>query len=58
MELGKWFMTMLDELDEDSVDDADAINKLRGMVAEAFATWRLETGYGLTGPGGGKRQDP
>jgi hypothetical protein len=54
MRLASWFAKMLEELDEDFVDDAEAINKLRGKVAEAFADWRTETGYGMrrrgTGP--------
>ena len=48
-ELRAWFTQMLDELDEDHAKDAAGIDKLRGMIAEAFAQWRLDTGYGLYG---------
>ncbi len=48
-ELGTWFMQMLNELDQDRVEDASAMEKLKGMISEAFAQWRLDTGYGLYG---------
>jgi hypothetical protein len=48
-ELGTWFMTMLNEIDQDHVEDAAAIDKLKGMVAEAFAQWRIDTGVGMLG---------
>jgi hypothetical protein len=51
MNLANWFAKELEELDEDYVDDAAAIEKLQGMIARTFAAWRLETGYGLEGPG-------
>jgi hypothetical protein len=57
MRLATWFAEMLEELDEDSVDDAEAINKLRGKVAEAFAIWRVETGYGMRGPDTGPHKN-
>ena len=49
MELGSWFMQVLNEIDQDHVEDPSAIEKLKGMVAEAFAQWRLDTGYGMLG---------
>jgi hypothetical protein len=49
MELGTWFMKMLNEIDQDHVEDAAAIEKLKGMIAEAFAQWRIDTGYGMLG---------
>ena len=45
-ELGTWFMQMLNEIDQEHVEDEAGINKLKGMISEAFAQWRLETGYG------------
>jgi hypothetical protein len=53
MALGKWFMKMLEELDEDFVADPQAIDDLRGCISEAFAEWRMKWGYGLSGPGSG-----
>lgn len=53
MELATWFATMLKELDEDHVDDPEAISDLQGRIAEAFADWRIATGYGMGGPGSG-----
>lgn len=53
MALGQWFAKMLAELDEDRVKDPKAIEQLQGMVAEAFADWRIKTGYGMGGPGTG-----
>ena len=55
MELGQWFAKMLDELDEDIVDDAEAIDLLRAKFAVAFADWRIESGYGLRPPGAGPK---
>lgn len=51
--LGQWFAQMLQELEEDRVDDAKAINDLRGKVASVFADWKTETGYGAGGSGTG-----
>ena len=48
-ELGTWFMQMLNEIDQEHVEDEAGINKLKGMISEAFAQWRLETGYGMLG---------
>jgi hypothetical protein len=53
MALGRWFMKMLEELDEDFVDDPQAVENLQGSIAEAFAEWRNRWGYGLQGPGSG-----
>lgn len=50
MALGTWFMTMVDELEEDFVDDPQAIENLQACVAEAFAEWRSRWGYGLQEP--------
>ncbi|PWU18883.1 MAG: hypothetical protein C5B48_14300 [Candidatus Rokuibacteriota bacterium] len=55
MDLGNWFAKMLDELDEDAVDDPDAIMELKGRIANAFAEWRMASGWGIakgsgTGP--------
>ena len=49
--LGNWFVTMLDELDEDKVDNVNAITDLQGRIAKAFAELRLAHGIGSTGPG-------
>ena len=48
-QLGTWFMHMVNELDQDQVEDGSAIEKLKGMIAEAFEQWRLDTGQGLYG---------
>jgi hypothetical protein len=53
MELASWFSKMLEELDEDHVNDPAAILNLRDRVAEAFAEWRVATGYGMGGRGTG-----
>jgi hypothetical protein len=54
MDLGNWFLKMLEELEQDNVLDAAAIDDLRGRVAEAFADWRVKWGYyGPTGPEAG-----
>ena len=50
MELRIWFVKMLNELDDGSVDP-EAIEKLRGMIADAFAQWHVETGYGSAATG-------
>jgi len=47
--LGSWFVQMLEALDDDRVEESAAVEKLKGMVAEAFARWRLDTGDGLYG---------
>jgi hypothetical protein len=44
-------MTMLNELDEDHVEDVEAINDLKHAVADVFAGWRVRHGIGLGGPG-------
>jgi hypothetical protein len=53
MDLGGWFAQMLQELEEDDVEDVEAIENLKGRVATAFAQWRIDTGYGMGGPGTG-----
>ena len=52
VELGIWFQKMLEELEEDHVDPT-AVELLKGRIAKAFADWRIETGYGMAGPGTG-----
>ena len=49
MELGNWFMQMLNDIDQDHIEDEAALHRLKGMIAEAFAQWRLDTGYGMLG---------
>jgi hypothetical protein len=51
IELGQWFMKMLEELDEDQVREVEAIDDLKDRVAETFARWRLGHGYGVGGRG-------
>jgi hypothetical protein len=46
MELASWFVVMLDDLDADQVDDPDAIEMLKAMIAQAFTDWRIITEYG------------
>ena len=53
MELGEWFMKVLDELDEKHVDDAAAIESLKCRRVIALADWRIASGYGLGGRGTG-----
>jgi hypothetical protein len=53
MALANWFATILEELDEDAVEDPAAVDDLQGRLANAFAEWRMETGYGMAGPGTG-----
>ena len=45
MEVGTWFMHMLNEIDQDYLEDEATIDKLKSMIAQAFAQWRLDTGY-------------
>ena len=41
-----WLEQLRVELDEDGVtSDPVAIERLTGMLADAFADWRLQTGY-------------
>jgi len=49
MELGTWFMHMLNEIDQDYVEDHATIDKLKSMIAQAFAQWRLDTGHDAIG---------
>jgi hypothetical protein len=56
MALANWFAKMLEELDEDYVEDAAAIDDLQTRVAQAFADWRIASCYGMGGPGTGPNQ--
>jgi hypothetical protein len=49
MDLANWFAKMLEEIDEDGCDDPEAIENLKGRVAEAFGQWKIATGYGIGG---------
>jgi len=46
-ELRLWLDQMQIELDEERLDDPTTIHRLREMVAETFANWRVETGWGM-----------
>ena len=49
LELVNWFAQLLNEIDQDHVEDEAALQKLKGMIAEAFGQWRLDTGFGMLG---------
>ena len=46
-ELADWLEQMQAELHADGVDDPAAILRLKDMLAETFAVWRVETGWGV-----------
>jgi hypothetical protein len=50
LELGQWFMKMLEKIDEDDVTDPAVIANLHKRLEETFTEWRTAHGLGMQGP--------
>jgi hypothetical protein len=50
LELGQWFLKMLEEIDEGNVTDPAVVADLQKRLEETFADWRTAHGIGMEGP--------